>query len=37
MAVAVRYQTCSTTECLMPNAVRLELPARAENMMEADR
>jgi peroxiredoxin len=30
LEVAVRYQACSTTDCLMPASVSLELPIRAE-------
>jgi len=30
MHVTARYQACSTTDCLMPASVTLELPVRAE-------
>jgi peroxiredoxin len=30
LSVTVRYQACSTTDCLMPASVSLELPVKAE-------
>lgn len=33
----VRLQTCSATDCLMPAAVALELPLRAENLVDLER
>lgn len=33
----VRYQACSSTDCLMPQAVQLRLPVRMENNVESDR
>lgn len=34
---SVRLQSCSATDCLMPEAVALELPLRAENLVDLER
>ncbi|MBA2446455.1 MAG: redoxin domain-containing protein [Chloroflexi bacterium] len=35
--VTVRYQACSATDCLMPQAIELQLPVTMENNLESDR